>query len=168
MHPIVPIIMALGAISFFIGLFVLAKFGMQRIKEVNVFGRVYTLWRFTLVTIGAGIFLIMVSVLIHQNVPYTPASDTPQTQLSQPGVSDYELGLILLNIERNLIDGYIDQFRVEYHDALNRGDKNTAGLLLLELKYNLRTELEKHGLESAQIEKKIERIMALLQPQQAK
>lgn len=163
MHPIVPIIMALGAISFFTGLTVLARLGMQRIKEVNVFGKVYTLWRFTFITIGVGIILIMLSVLIHQNVPYTPEIEAPKSQLVQSGTSDYELGLILSGIEGNVIDDYLTQFRMEYHEALNKGDKNTTELLLLELQFRMRTELEKHGLEPAQIDEKINSIMSLLQ-----
>ena len=166
MHSIVPIIMAVGAISFFIGLFFLARLGMQRIKEITVFGKTYSLSRFTTTTIGSGIGLIMISVLIHQNVPYTPASDVTQAQFTQASVSDYEIGLILENIDRNLIDNYLEQFQKDYYIALSNNDKSTAGLLLLELKYNLRTELEKHGVEPYQIEEKIERVVSLLQAQQ--
>lgn len=166
MHSIVPIIMAVGAISFFIGLFFLARLGMQRIKEINLFGKTYSLWRFTTITIGSGAGLIMLSVLIHQNVPYTPASDVTQAQFTQAGVSEYELGLILENIDRNLIDNYVKQFQKEYYTALANDDKSTAGLLLLELKYNLRTELEKHGTAPSQIEEKINRVVTLLHAQQ--
>ncbi len=166
MHPIVPIIMAIGAISFLAGLFFLARLGMQRIKKINVFGKVYALWRFALTTIGSGVALIMLSVLIHQNVPYTPTSDVTQAEFTQSGVSDYELGLILESIDRNLIDNYILQFQKDYYNALTNGDKTTAGLLLLELKYNMRTELEKHGTEPSQIEEKINRVISLLQAQQ--
>ena len=166
MHPIVPIIMAVGTISFFIGLFFLARLGMQRIKEIKVFGKTYSLWRFTTTTIGSGIVLVMLSVLIHQNVPYTPASDVTQAEFTQPGVSEYELGLILENIDRNLIDNYLKQFQKDYYVALSNKDKSTAGLLLLELKYNLRTELEKHGTEPSQIEEKIDRVVSLLHAQQ--
>ncbi len=166
MHPIVPIIMAIGAISFLVGLFFLARLGMQRIKEINVFGKVYTLWRFSLASIGSGFALIMLSVLIHQNVPYTPASDVTQAEFTQSGVSDYELGLILGSIDRNLIDNYIAQFQKEYYNALVTGDKTTAELLLLELKYNMRTELEKHGIDPSQIEEKINHVVLLLQAQQ--
>ena len=166
MHPIVPIIMAVGAISFFIGLFFLARLGMQRIKIINVFGKTYSLWRFTSITIGSGVGLIMLSVIIHQNVPYTPASDVTQAEFTRPNVSDYELGLILENIDRNLIDNYLKQFQKDYYIALSNNDKSTAGLLLLELKYNLRTELEKNDVEPFQIEEKIERVVSLLQAQQ--
>lgn len=166
MHSIVPIIMAVGAISFFIGLFFLARLGMQRIKEIDFFGKTYSLRRFTTITIGSGVVLIMLSVLIHQNVPYTPASDVTQAQFTQSGVSEYELGLILENIDRNLIDNYVKQFQKEYYTALSNDDKSTAGLLLLELKYNLRTELEKHGTEPSQIEEKINRVVTLLHAQQ--
>ncbi len=166
MHPIVPIIMAIGAISFLVGLFFLARLGMQRIKVINIFGKVYALWRFALTTIGSGIALIMLSVLIYQNVPYTPASDVTQAEFTQSGVSDYELGLILEGIDRNLIDSYIVQFQKEYYYALTNDDKPTAELLLLELKHNMRTELEKHGTEPSQIEEKINRVVSLLQAQQ--
>jgi hypothetical protein len=165
-HSIVPIIMAVGAISFFIGLFFLARLGMQRLKEINLFGKTYSLWRFTTITIGSGAGLIMLSVLIHQNVPYTPASDVTQEQFTQAGVSEYELGLILENIDRNLIDNYVKQFQKDYYTALANDDKSTAGLLLLELKYNLRTELEKHGTEPSKIEEKINRVVTLLHAQQ--
>ena len=166
MHSIVPIIMAVGVILFFIGLFFLARLGMQRIKEVNMFGKTFSLWRFTTTAIGSGIGLIMISVLIHQNVPYSPASDVTQAQFAKPDVSEYELGLILENIDRNLIDNYVKQFQKEYYTALANNDKSTSGLLLLELKYNLRTELEKHGTEPSQIEEKINRVVILLQAQQ--
>jgi len=165
-HPIVPIIMAVGAISFFIGLFFLARLGMQRIKKINLFGKTYTLWRFTSLTIGSGVGLIMISVIIHQNVPYTPASDVTQAEFTQSGVSDYELGLILENIDRNLIDNYLKQFQKDYYVALSNNDKSTAGLLLLELKFNLRTELEKNNVEPFRIEEKIERVVSLLHAQQ--
>ena len=166
MHTIVPIIMAIGAISFLIGIFFLARLGMQRIKEFNFFGKTYSLWRFTTVTIASGAGLIILSVLIHQNVPYTSASDVTQEQFTQQGVSEYELGLILDNIDTNLIDNYVKQFQKEYYTAVSNNDKSTAGLLLLELKYNLRTELEKHGTEPSQIEEKINRVVTLLQAQQ--
>lgn len=166
MHSIVPIIMAVGAISFFIGLFFLARLGMQRLKEIDLFGKTYSLSRFTTATIGSGIVLIMLSVLIHQNVPYTPASDVTQAQFTQSGVSEYELELILETIDRNLIDNYLKQFQKDYYTALANDDKSTAGLLLLELKYNLRTELEKQGTEPSQIEEKINRVVTLLHAQQ--
>ena len=58
------------------------------------------------------------------------------------------------------------QFQKDYYTALANDDKSTAGLLLLELKYNLSTELEKQGAEPSQIEEKINRVVTLLHAQQ--
>ncbi|MDP1557666.1 MAG: hypothetical protein Q8K59_02215 [Nitrosomonas sp.] len=166
MHSIVPIIMALGAIAFFTGLFVLGRFGMQQAKEVKILGKEYKLWLFTITTIGSGVFLIMLSVLIHQHVPYTP--DTDQTQLHQAGKSDFELELILSGIKSDAMTSYLKQFQQEYQNASRNGDKSTTELLLLELQFRLRSELEEQGYDPVQIEKEVSRVMALLQPKPKK
>lgn len=161
MHSIVPIIMALGAIAFFTGLFVLGKFGMQQIKEVNILEKKYKLWRFTSATIGSGVLLIMLSVLIHKHVPYAP--DTDQTQIYQTGKSDFELELILSGIKSDAMATYLKQFQREYREALRNGDKTTTELLLMELQFRLRSEFEAQGFVPTQVEKEISRVMGLLQ-----
>ena len=67
MHSIVPIIMLLGGIAFFTGVFVLARFGLQQIKQVKFFGKEYKLGRFTAATVGSGILLILLSIIIHKS-----------------------------------------------------------------------------------------------------
>ncbi len=164
MHPIVPAIMALGAITFLIGIFVLAWFGIQKIKIVKLLGKEYTFWRFTLSTIGSGVLLIMSSILFHQHFPYEPETE-PNVQQFQSVLSPnlkYELDLILSNNKNGAMASYISQFQQEYQKALQDEDDKTTQILKLELAYKLRTELEGQGYTPDQAEQNITRIMKLL------
>lgn len=167
MHSIVPIIMSLGAIVFIAGVFVFAKFGFQQIKQVNVFGREYQLWRFTMATVGAGILLIMLSIIIHKSIPYVPETSGQQNLPAQSARSDFEQELILSDISSDAMVTYVKNFQQEYQTAIDAADETTVELLRLELQFRLRTELENQGLEGDRLEQEINRIMSRL-PQKDK
>jgi hypothetical protein len=166
-HSIVPIIMSLGAIVFVIGVFVFAKSGLQQIRQVNVFGREYKLWRFTAATVGTGILLIMLSIIIHKSIPYVPETSGQQNLPTQSARSDFEQELILSDINSDAMVTYVRNFQREYQTALDASDKTTMELLRLELQFRLRTELESQGLEGNQLEQEVNRIMSRL-PQKNK
>lgn len=169
MNPIVPTIMAFGAILFLVGIIAYTRFGIQRISIVKLGGKEYKLWRFMVVTIGSGIALIMLSVLIQKHVPYQPETSS---QSSQPVISanlKYELESVLsnMNIDKNALITAINRFQIEYQEASQRGDKNTMDLLILEMAYRIRTELINQNYPENQIEREVERIISLLKQQPA-
>lgn len=164
MHPIVPIIMALGAILFLVGIIVFARLGLQRISIVKLLGKEYKLWRFVVATVGLGVALIMLSVLIQKHIPY---QSEPDSQSLQPVLSSnlkYELESILsrMDIDKDTMMVAINRFQVEYQEASQRGDKNTMDLLILEMAYRIRTELKNQNYPENQIEREVERIIGLL------
>lgn len=167
MHSMVPIIMLLGGIAFFTGIFVFARFGLQQIKQVKFFGKEYKLWRFTTATVGSGILLIMLSIIIHKSIPYTPESSKQQTLPAQNAKSEFEQELTLSDITSKAMVAYVKNFQQEYQTALEEDDETTMGLLRMELQFRLRTELENQGLEGNQLERELNRIMARL-PQNSK
>jgi len=163
-HPIVPIIMALGAILFLVGIIVFARLGLQRISIVKLLGKEYKLWRFVVATVGLGVALIMLSVLIQKHIPY---QSEPDSQSLQPVLSSnlkYELESILsrMDIDKDTMMVAINRFQVEYQEASQRGDKNTMDLLILEMAYRIRTELKNQNYPENQIEREVERIIGLL------
>jgi hypothetical protein len=156
--------MALGAILFFVGIIAFAWYGMQRINSVRLLGKEYKLWRFVVATVGSGVALIMLSVLIQKYMPYQPEQDSKS---SQPMISSnlkYELESILssMDINNNAMMTAINRFQVEYQEALQRGDKNTMDLLILEMAYRIRTELKNKNYPENQIEHEVERIIGFL------
>lgn len=164
MHPIVPAIMALGAILFLVGIIVFARLGLQRISIVKLLGKEYKLWRFVVATVGSGVALIMLSVLIQKHIPYQPE---PDPQSLQPVLSSnlkYELESILsrMDIDKDTMMVAINRFQMEYQEASQRGDKNTMDLLILEMAYRIRTELKNQNYPENQIEREVERIIGLL------
>ncbi|WP_297325336.1 hypothetical protein [Nitrosomonas sp.] len=164
MHPIVPIIMALGAILFFVGIGVQARLGVQRINSIKLRGKEYKLWHFVVVTVGSGVALIMLSVLIPKYVPYQPESTQ---QSSQPLISSnlkYELDSILSSMRLNddAMMNAISRFQVEYQKASQNSDKNTMDLLVLEIAYRIRTELQNRSYPENQVEREVERITGIL------
>ena len=167
MHSIVPIIMLLGGIAFFAGVFVFARFGLQQTNQVKFFGKEYKLWRFTTATVGSGILLILLSIIIHKSIPYTPETSAQQTLPAQSARSDFEQELALSDITSNAMVAYVRNFQQEYRTALEEGDETTVELLRLELQFRLRTELENQGFEGNQLEQEVNRIMARL-PQKGK
>ncbi|MBX3616756.1 hypothetical protein [Nitrosomonas sp.] len=164
MHPIVPIIMALGAILFFAGIIVQARLGAKRIKTINLRGKEYKLWQFVLMTIGSGVALIIVSVSIPKYMPYQPESAIPSIQ---PVISEnlkYELDSILSGLEINngpMLNA-ISRFQTEFQEALKQGDKNIEDLLVLEIAYRIRTDLQNQGYPENQIEREVEKIIGIL------
>jgi hypothetical protein len=155
--------MALGAILFLVGIIVQARLGLQRINIIKWRGKEYKLWHFVAVTVGTGVALIMVSVLIPKYVSYQPES----TQLTQPLISSnlkYELNSILsgMNFNNDAMQNAINRFQVEYQEASQRNDKNTMDLLILEIAHRVRTELQNRNYPENQIEREIERITGIL------
>ncbi len=164
MHPIVPVIMAVGAILFFVGIAVQARLGVQRINIVKLGGKEYKLWQFVVVTVGSGVALIVISVLIPKYITYQPESGS---QASQPALSSnlkYELDSILsgLNLNNDSIMSAISRFQVEYQEATQRDDKNTMDLLVLEIAYRIKNELQNRNYPENQIERETERITGIL------
>ncbi|PXW89979.1 hypothetical protein C8R34_103136 [Nitrosomonas sp. Nm84] len=164
MHPIVPIIMALGAILFFVGIGIQARLGAQRISSIKLRGKEYKLWHFVVVTVGSGVALIMLSVLIPKYISYQPESTQ---QSSQPLVSSnlkYELDSILSSMHLNddAMMNAISRFQTEYQKASQKSDKNTMDLLVLEIAYRIRTELQNRSYPENQVEREVERITGIL------
>jgi len=164
-HPIVPIIMALGAILFFVGIAAQIRFGFQRINMIKLRGKEYKLWYFVATTVVAGVALIMLSVLIPKYVPYQPESASNSAQPVLSSNLKYELGSILSSMDLNndTMMSAINRFQVEYQEASQRGEKNTMDLLILEMAYRIRTELQNRNHPENQIEREVERIIGILQ-----
>lgn len=164
MHPIVPIIMALGAILFLVGIAVQIWLGAKRINIIKLRGKEYKVWFLVVSTVVTGVALIMLSVLIPKFMPYQPDS---AFQSSQPVLSSnlkYELDSALSSMDLNndTMMNAISRFQVEYQEASQRGEKNTMDLLILEMAYRIRTELQKRNYPENQIEHEVERIIGIL------
>lgn len=163
MNPIVPFIMAVGAIIFFIGLSVLIRLNFKKTKTINFFGKTYGTWRFILTTILSGVVFIMSSIYLNKLFP-------PDTQIAMDGAPvnlssnlKYELSSILPADGNNTkIMDAINRFQKEYQNAISKGDQNTMELLVLEMSFLIRTELEKQDYPYHQIGSEVERIMRFL------
>ena len=164
MHPLVPIIMALGAILFLIGIIVQAWFGVKRTSVIKLRGKEYKIWQFVAITVGSGVALFMLSVLLPKYMPYEPEKGSQLAQPTLPGNLKYELDSILasLNIKNDIMLNAIDRFQVEYQAASQKGDKNTMDLLALEIAYRIRTELQNLGHAESRIERDVEGILGIL------
>lgn len=164
MHPIVPVIMSLGAIVFLIGIGIQAWFGIKRINTIKLRGKEYKLWQFVAVTVGLGTTLFMISVLIPKYIPYQPEQASQVAQPVIPGNLKYELESTLssLNLNNEIMMAAISRFQIEYQMALQKGDKNTMDLLALEIAYRIRMELEKQEIPASRIERDVERILTIL------
>jgi len=156
--------MAFGAILFLVGMIVFARLGFQRINIVKLLGKEYKLWHFVVVTVGSGVALIMLSVLIQKHVPYQPEPDSKSLQPMISSNLKYELESILssVDIDNNAMMTAINRFQSEYQEASQRGDKNTMDLLILEMAYRIRTELKNRNYPENQIEREVERIIGFL------
>ncbi|MCH9639849.1 MAG: hypothetical protein K0U40_10190 [Betaproteobacteria bacterium] len=163
MHPIVPIIMALGAIPFLVGTFYLAKLGLKQIKIIKIRGKEYTLTRFVLTTTLSGIALIMLSVYIHILFPPEPEPEIAPTQAAVSSNLKYELETLFSDVDdEGPLMIAINRFQSEYQAALQEGDRNTIELLILEMAFRLRTELKNQDFPTHQIENEVTRIMKIL------
>ena len=164
MHPIVPVIMSLGAILFLIGIGAQAWFGAKRINTIKLRGKEYKLWQFMAATVGLGTILFMVSVLIPKYIPYQPenASQTAQPVISGNLKYELESTLSSLNLNNDAMMAAINRFQTEYQAASQKGDKNTMDLLALEMAYRIRMELEKREVPASRIEREVERVLAIL------
>jgi len=155
--------MAFGAILFFIGLSILIRLGFKKTNTVKFFGKEYGLWRFVFTTILSGVGLIMVSIYIQKLFP--PESETviEQSPVIISSNLKYELSSILPNDQNNTkMMNAIDRFQKEYQDAAAKGERNTMELLILEMSFLIRTELEKQDYPYHQIGSETERIMQFL------
>jgi hypothetical protein len=156
--------MALGAILFLVGIAVQIRLGSQRINIIKLRGKEYKVWFFVVITVVTGVALIMLSVLIPKYMFYQP--DSP-SQSSQPVLSSnlkYELDSALSSMDLNndTMMNAISRFQVEYQEASQRGEKNTMDLLILEMAYRIRTELQKKDYPENKIEREVERIIGIL------
>ncbi len=162
MNPIVPIIMAVGAILFFLGLSLLIRVRFKKTKTIRFFRKEYGLWRTIFTAITSGVALIMVSVYIQKFYPVETIK-TEETQLAISSNLKYELESILPDDEDDSkIMRAINRFQKEYPEAVKNGDKNTTELLILEMAFLIRTELENQGHPSHQVGSEVERIMHFL------
>ncbi|MCB1949371.1 hypothetical protein [Nitrosomonas sp.] len=163
MNPIVPIIMAVGAILFFVGLAVLIRRGFKKSTTVRFFRKEYGFGRFVTSTIVSGVALIMASIYIQKLFPVESVqADTSQVATISSNLK-YELSSILHGDEGNTrMIRAINRFQKEYQEALVNGDKNTTELLILEMAFLIRTELENQNYPSHQIGSEVERIMNFL------
>ncbi len=164
MHPMVPIIMALGAILFLVGIIIQARFGIKRINTIRLRNKEYRVWQFVAVMVGSGIGLIMISVILPKHIVYQPE---PASLSLQPLLSSnlkYELDSILASTSLNseAMVNAIDRFQIEYQEASQRNDKNTMDLLILEFTYRVRAEMQNRDYSESQIEREIERITNIL------
>ncbi|MDC8445025.1 MAG: hypothetical protein LV471_03750 [Nitrosomonas sp.] len=163
MNPIVPFIMAVGAIIFFIGLSVLIRLNFKKTKTIDFFGKTYVTWRFILTTVLSGVVFIMSSIYLNKLFP-------PDTQIVMDGAPvnlssnlKYELSSILPTDGNNTkIMDAINRFQKEYQNAISKGDQKTMELLVLEMSFLIRTELEKQSYPYHQIGSEVERIMRFL------
>ncbi|MBL8497949.1 hypothetical protein ABF87_10040 [Nitrosomonas sp. JL21] len=164
MHPIVPIIMTIGAILFFVGIAVQARLGVQRIDIVKLRGKEYKLWKFVAAMVGSGVALIMISVLIPRYISYQPEPDSQAHQAILSSNQKYELESTLsrLNLNNEAMKTAINRFQVEYQEAAQRGDNNTMDLLILEFAYRIRNELQTRNYPENQIEREAERMTSIL------
>lgn len=164
MHSIVPITMALGVILFSVGIIAQTWLGFQRINRIKLLGKEYQRWRFVLATVGSGVALIMLSVMLPKYITYEPIQDQESIQPALSGNLKFELESILfsLNLNEDGILKAINRFQTEYQEASQRNDKSTMDLLILEMAYRIRTELQKRDYPEQQIEREIEKITNVL------
>ncbi|HNP25554.1 MAG TPA: hypothetical protein PKM20_02330 [Nitrosomonas sp.] len=164
MNPIVPIIMTFGAVSFIVGITVLARLSIKRTKTIKFFGKEYRLWRFVFTTISSGIALIMVSIYTHKLLPPEPMqAETTQADLDISSNLRYELETILPNDQNNArMLNAINRFQKEYQKALQNKDKITLDILTMEMAQIIEFELEKQDYPSHQISSEVNRIMRFL------
>ena len=78
---------------------------------------------------------------------------------------ELEAALSIMNIDKNAMMPAINRFQLEYQEALQREDKNTMDLLILEIAYRIRTELMNQNYPENQIEREVEKIVNLLKQQ---
>lgn len=163
MNPIVPFIMAVGAIIFFTGLSVLIRLNFKKTKTIHFFGKTYGIWWFILTTILSGVVFIMSSIYLNKLFPPDTQTVTNETPVNLSSNLKYELSSILPTDGNNTrIMDAINRFQKEYQDAVSKGDKNTMELLVLEMSFLIKTELEKQNYPYHQIGSEVERIMKFL------
>lgn len=167
MHLIVPITMAFGVILFSVGIIAQAWLGFQRIDRIKLRGKEYRRGRFVFATVGSGIALIMLSVMLPKYITYEPVQDQKSMQPALSSNLKFELESILfsLNLNEDAILKALNRFQTEYQEASQRNDKSTMDLLVLEMAYRIRTELQNRDYPEQQIEREVEKITnALKQP----
>jgi hypothetical protein len=162
-NPIVPVTMASGAIIFFFGLSVLIRLNFKKTKTIIFLGKTYGIWRFILTTILSGVVLVMSSIYLNKLFPPDIQVIADEASINLSSNLKYELSSILPTDGSNtkMMDA-INRFQKEYQDAISKGDKNTMELLVLEMSFLIRTELEKQNHPYHQIGSEVERIMRFL------
>ncbi|SER71442.1 hypothetical protein SAMN05421690_10589 [Nitrosomonas sp. Nm51] len=156
--------MAVGAILFFVGLGVLIRRGFEKITSVKFFRKEYGFGRFVISTIVCGIVLIMTSIYIQKLFPVESIQGDTSPQVATISSNlKYELSSILPSDESNTkMVKAINRFQKEYQEALEDEDNKTMELLILEMAFLIRTELENQNYPSHQIGSEVERIMNFL------
>jgi hypothetical protein len=156
--------MALGVILFFVGIVAQTWLGFRRINRIKLRGKEYQRWHFVFVTVGSGVALIMLSVMLPKYIPYEPTQDQKSMQPALSGNLKFELESILfsLNLNEDAILKAITRFQTEYQEASQRNDKSTMDLLILEIAYRIRTELQNRDYPEQQIEREVEKITNVL------
>lgn len=163
MNPIVPVIMAIGILSFAIGLVVLIRLNFNKSKTIRFFGKTYGRGRFIFTTILSGVVLIMISINIQKLFPVDTDSVVDEIPVAVSSNLRYELSSVLPVDEENpRLMNAINRFQKEYQAAVSSGDRNTMELLILEMAFLIRTELEKNNHPPHQIGSEVERIMKFL------
>ncbi|MCC8996054.1 MAG: hypothetical protein LM517_03135 [Nitrosomonas sp.] len=170
MHPIIPILMSLGAILFLSGIGVYAVLGLQRVNMVRIFGKDHQLWQFVVASVGSGIVLIVLSALLQKHIFHDPVAASKLLKIESPNSLKYELNSTLSNLKINTPDitTAIFRFQAEYLIALQNKDEKTMGLLSLELSYRLKTALAGQRYSEKQIDHEVEQIMSFLKENQPK
>ena len=163
MNPIVPFIMAIGAILFIVGLSVLIRRGFKYSTTVKFLRKEYRHGRFVLTSIISGIALIMASIYIQKLFPVETIQAQEASTVVLSSNLKYELESILASDKSNTkMMNAIDRFQKEYQQAIEKGDKNTTELLILEMAFLIRTELENKDYPPHQIGSEVERIIHFL------
>lgn len=162
MHPIVPIIMALGLLTFITGLFIYTRNEIKQQKIVTIRGTDYRLWKFVITTVTLGIALVMLSVYIHKQVPYQIEQEVPEVKAPLSSNLKYELESIMPDYENSPLSTYVTRFLNEYKSALNDDDETTMSLLSLEMELRIKTALQEQGRSTDDIAQETKRIMTFL------
>jgi len=167
-HPIIPILMSLGAILFLAGIIVFALLGMQRVNVIRIFGKNHQLWQFVTMTVGSGIALIVLSAMLQKHIFYEPTVASKLLKTEIPSSIKYELqsSLSSLKIDTPELTTAIRRYQAEYLDALQDSDERTMELLSLELSYRLKTAMAAQRYPEKQIEHEVKQIMNLLKRDQ--
>ena len=105
----------------------------------------------------------MLSVYIQILFPPEPEPEMAPTQAAISSNLKYELEALFSNVDdESALMIAVNRFQSEYQDALQEGNRNTIELLILEMAFRLRTELQNQNYPAHQVEQEVARIMRIL------